>query len=317
MAKVVVARSPGEMEQLKSAWQTLHHAGAQTIFQSFEFNQLAAKIFAEREAACVIFVETENGMAIIPAAIARERVTLLGEEMFDYRDVLLAGDREALSLAWLKVFEIADVARLPFGMKGVPASSSGFDKNHFDRTFFANAPEVKCNAAPKSHPRLENRMRRLRAEGAEVKVYSGPNGAVVRNILKCKAVQREESLFCDAQRLEMVCAMAQISGERCEIFTIENGSCLVAALITFIDGACRRMYTIYYDKAWARYSPGVSLLHEVIKTSLNMGVNVDLMTGEQAYKMRFATDKKPLYTLGAVSLCSESRKEEEEVLTAA
>src|SRR5437763_1886935 len=125
------------MEQLEAAWQMLYREGEHTLFQSFEFNQLAAKVFADREAACVVFAETENGIAIIPAAIGRERATLQGEELFDYRDVLFAGDGEALLLAWTRLSEVEGLARLPFSVKGVRTASLERGAG-FDSTFFAN-----------------------------------------------------------------------------------------------------------------------------------------------------------------------------------
>ena len=97
----------------------------------------------------------------------------------------------------------------------------------------------------------------------------------------------------------MACAMAQISADQCEIFMLLKGATMVAALLTYLDQRCRRLYTTYYDRRWAKYSPGVSLLHHVIQSSLKSGLDIDLMTGEQPYKQRFATFSEPLYTLSS------------------
>lgn len=287
---------------MKSPWQELLRAGRYTIFQGFEWNQLAAWVFAAREAPCVVFAETEGGAALIPAAISRQHLTLLGEELFDYRDVLSTGDGEALSLAWKTLADMQTGDRT-FSVKGVRGSSFGFglqSRREFDTGFFANAPGVQAqDANAKSRSRLVRNIERMKAEGCSLKVSHGQDISLVRNIFQLKAAQDKSSLFQDPLRIEMACAMAQTSGDACEIFTLLNGATIIAALITFIDRRCRRLYATYYNPAWSRYSPGVSLLHHVIQRSLEAGMDVDLMTGEQPYKQRFATCKEPLYTLTA------------------
>ena len=303
MNRVIVARSAQEMERVKPAWDELQTAGKYTIFQSFKWNQLAARVFAARESPCVVFAETEGGAAIVPAAVTKRHLTLLGEEMFDYRDVISMGDGEALSLAWKTLAKIQPDSTLPFSVKGVRGSSFGFvlqSRRNFETGLFANAPAVlHCDAGSKPHPRLARNIERLRDEGCDLKVSSGDDVSLVRSIYQSKALQDNSSLFHDPLRIEMACAMAQISADQCEIFLLLKGATMVAALLTFVDQRCRRLYTIYYDRHWAKYSPGVSLLHHVIQSSLKSGLDIDLMTGEQPYKQRFATFNEPLYTLGS------------------
>ena len=62
------------------------------------------------------------------------------------------------------------------------------------------------------------------------------------------------------------------------------------------DNGC---YTIFYDRGWARFSPGTSLLFEVVRRSLEQGISVDLMTGEQPYKMRMAESTQDLFKVSA------------------
>src|SRR5438270_10056592 len=95
------------MDDIRSAWESLYREGEYTLFQSFAWNRLAAQIFAPREAPCVILAETSGGMAILPSAITGENSTLLGEELFDYRDILAVGDGEAAALAWKTLGEIS------------------------------------------------------------------------------------------------------------------------------------------------------------------------------------------------------------------
>jgi CelD/BcsL family acetyltransferase involved in cellulose biosynthesis len=86
-------------------------------------------------------------------------------------------------------------------------------------------------------------------------------------------------------------------GPACEIFTLEKQGLLIAGLVTFRDGPYRRFYTIYFNPAWARFSPGQALLYEATAQSLSEGLSCDYMTGEYAYKLRLANSSKRLLRL--------------------
>jgi CelD/BcsL family acetyltransferase involved in cellulose biosynthesis len=94
-------------------------------------------------------------------------------------------------------------------------------------------------------------------------------------------------------------AICREEGPRCQLFTLEHGHTIAAGLVTFRDQNCRRFYTTYYDHAWSRYSPGVTLLFEVARRSLEEGLDFDLMTGEQAYKSRITHSAEDLYQVKA------------------
>src|SRR4051812_42453027 len=98
MRRVLVANSVGEMSAFRSAWQELYRAGDHTIFQNYEWNEPAARLFADREKPLVVLAEDDSGIAIIPAAIniQQSELTLLGETLFDYRNVLWQGHRRVL-----------------------------------------------------------------------------------------------------------------------------------------------------------------------------------------------------------------------------
>jgi CelD/BcsL family acetyltransferase involved in cellulose biosynthesis len=116
---------------------------------------------------------------------------------------------------------------------------------------------------------------------------------LVRRMYELKALQESGSLFRDPLRIKAVVQMA--ANAVTEVFTIERERELVAAVLTFIDGDVCRFYGTYYNARWARYSPGVSLLYHVIQQAQARGLDFDLMTGEQPYKMRFASEVVPLY----------------------
>src|SRR5262249_21728615 len=121
MRRVVIANSPDEMRKLRPAWERLYDEGERTLFQRYEQNELAARFFADRELPFVVMAEDDSGVAIIPAAIhiEKRRLTLLGEELFDYRDVLWRGEESALDSAWSAVLPVAVERGLSFAMQSL------------------------------------------------------------------------------------------------------------------------------------------------------------------------------------------------------
>ena len=74
---------------------------------------------------------------------------------------------------------------------------------------------------------------------------------------------------------------------------------LVAALVTIRDVDARRLYTVYFDPAWSKFSPGTVLIYEVTARTLAEGLDCDYMTGEYGYKNRLATAMVPLLKVEA------------------
>ncbi len=92
MLKLETLRSAHELDRLKSRWKWLEGQCDCTLFQSYELNRLAAEWFAARESPNVVVAESDAGIAIIPAVRRERELGLIGETLFDYRDVLSAGD---------------------------------------------------------------------------------------------------------------------------------------------------------------------------------------------------------------------------------
>lgn len=273
------------------------------MFQSYRWNRMAADIFADREAPYFILAESDSGAAIVPAIINLESKTIgfAGERLFDYRDYLAVGDVHPLLRAWRHL-----------GKMNLPMSITAINRpdatiwNQLPRTLFSRAPqlmnhEISAENFAKSHPRAFSRLRRLERMGLRFEQYSG-SSAVVRQIYERRARQFDDGeLFRDPKRVEFMVATCREMDNACDVFTLEDGSTLVSALVTFRDGNFRRLYTTYYDREWARYSPGVGLMFEIACHSLEEGLNVDLMTGEQPYKVRIASNAQPLFRVNATS----------------
>jgi CelD/BcsL family acetyltransferase involved in cellulose biosynthesis len=303
LIRTKVARSAAELESLRSAWESLWSPEL-TLFQSYRWNEFAAKVFAAREEPYVVFAESDSGMAILPAAINLERkhICFLGETLFDYRDYLTCGAADVLQAAW----ETLKGLDLPIEVVAIRRPEariwSELPKSPYSGAPYLRAMSITPEEFSAMHTRKGSRLRRLFRMGVEFRVHSGDEAKLAEHIYQCKGRQGGAgSLFADDPRRAFMCAIAQREGPNCEIFTFEKGSNLIAALVAFRDGTYRRFYTTYYDRQWARYSPGIELLFEATRRSLQEQVDFDFMTGEQVYKMRLATAVKPLFKVEATA----------------
>lgn len=296
-----IARSVGEMDCLSQLWNEMLVVTPHSIFQRYAWNRLAARVFRDRLAPAVVAVESDSGAAIIPAAIHHKarRLELLGEALFDYRDVLHVGDPEVLRLAWERLAGL----ELPLSVISVEAPSAAVGWQQFPLVPYARAPQVRRDLIGEedfraAHSRLGRQFRRIQKMGAFLRVYSGGDSDLVRCLYARKSEQfasDTNNIFCDALRRDFMVAVAAAEEERCDIFTFETDDNLVAGLVTFREARWRRFYTICFDSGWACYSPGVVLIYEATARSLASGLSCDYMTGEHPYKMRFANSSRPLY----------------------
>lgn len=303
MSSVTVARSVAELEKLRAPWQRLYSSGKYTVFQDFDWNLLAARAFSGREEPCVVYAEVDGGVALIPACVSGRSLGLLGETLFDYRDVLAEGDLEALDLAWAKLAEVG----LPLSVTAVRNSAAYRRWSQLQPQPFCQAPavcpaDVSADAFRAQHTGIGRHVRRLQRAGGEVRGYPGTETAVVRRVLELKAEHAaEDNLLRDPARRDFLCAAAALHRGQCDVYTLEAGGSLAAGLLTFREADTRRFYTIVINPQWAGYSPGNGLLLEVTHAALAEGLTCDYMTGEQPYKLRFATRNVPLYHVEASS----------------
>jgi CelD/BcsL family acetyltransferase involved in cellulose biosynthesis len=302
--RITIATTPAEIERLRPTWERLYRPAEQTAFQSFELNALAARHFSDREAPYIVAAENGSSAALIPAAVraGTNEITLLGESLFDYRDVLHRGSPEALEAAW------AEVAKLKRPMSFIALRPESHPRwAMVPTTSFANAPcvrhqDIDCDEFRAAHNRLGMYYRRLIKRGAHFHSHTGKESNLVRTIYERKATQfpnEPNNIFLDPHRREFMVMACEAMGDRCEIFTLEHGTQLIAALVTLHDAEARRLYTIYFDPAWSKFSPGIVLIYEVTARTLNEGLDCDYMTGEYGYKNRLATAMVPLLKVEA------------------
>jgi CelD/BcsL family acetyltransferase involved in cellulose biosynthesis len=302
--RVSIYSSAWEFEKLRSRWESICIAGQATIFQDFDWNLLAAKIFAHREAPFVVCAEASYGIAIIPAVrrCSDGSLRLLGEELFDYRNFLHNGDELVLRAA------LSALAQTQGALEVVAVQESERKSvmEELDLLPFTVAPSVNCAETSaeqfaEMHNRLGRNFRRFRKLGFDFKTYHGDSSELLRDIYTWKTAQDSASLFHDPGRVEFIVQAARMAPQCCEIFALERGPRLAAALVTWRDGDFRRFYTGWFDPEYGKLSPAMTLIYEVTRQSLASGLNSDYMTGEQPYKLRLATSSMPLYRLHATS----------------
>ena len=296
LLRKVVARSPAELDILRPAWESLYRTCPKTLFQSFSWNGLAASSFSAREEPYVVLLESDAGAALIPGAIADHGFTLLGEALFDYRDVLAAGDPSLLRQAWQEVAAL----KLPIFFAALRGEERRRAWEEFAPHPFVSAPcvltrDISSEQLALAHTRIGSRWRKILRQGVEFRHEPNPSTELLQRIYQLKAAQLPANLFRDASRINFLAAAARLGEAPCDVYTLSQGSTLVAALVTFRDGNIRRFYTTYYDHSWAHFSPGIVLLFEATRLSLEEGLNCDYMTGEQPHKVRLATASVPLF----------------------
>jgi CelD/BcsL family acetyltransferase involved in cellulose biosynthesis len=300
--KITVCRSAEEILRLRPLWESLYASGNYTIFQNFDLNLLAAERFAEREEPYVICAESSNGVAIVPAVLRRRdgTIRLLGEELFDYRAFLHSGDDEVLRAA---LGALAELGR-PLEILALREPDRSGVTGELQVLPFVAAPGVSCaqisaEQFAAAHTRLARNLRRLERLGLELSRYDGASSQLLRSIYAGKTAQNSTSLFHDSTRIEFLISAAALMTDVFEIFTLENGPLMAAALVTLRDGDCRRFYTGWFAPEYEKHSPALALIYEITRQSLADGLDCDYMTGEQPYKMRLATGSVPLYRLRA------------------
>jgi CelD/BcsL family acetyltransferase involved in cellulose biosynthesis len=299
LIRIQTLKSAGEFESIRPLWQHLAGRTEATVFQQFHWNRLAAEIFDARERPHVIVATRDHHSVILPLVIRNNRTAaLLGESLFDYRDMLSTGDPE---LEFAALGE-ASKLRLPLEITALtPEAAQRW--NIFSLKPFCSAPRiVRANCSSErlveSHRRLGRHSRRLAARSAQLKHRDGSDREFIRDLYAKKSLQ-DGSLFTDSLRRDFMERVCQEEGNRCRIFTYETSTDIVAALLTLHSDHARLFYTTYFDTEWQAFSPGQVLLFQASVEVLRDNLDCDFLTGEYPYKMRLANHSIPLMRLEA------------------
>lgn len=303
MLTVQTLRSAHEMDRLKARWTWLQGQCEVTLFQSYELNRQAARWFAERETPHVIVAESDSGIAVIPAVRRERELGLIGETLFDYRDVLSAGDPNVLECAW---HELAREG-LPLEVTALRGEAPRERWQSLQPTPFCNAPTTRladgtAGQFTAAHHKSAKASRRLARQGLQLVRRDTGLRNIAQWIYRRKAEWRgpSENLFRSRRRQNFMLFIIRNELVNCTVWSYEDSvGEVAAALVTFRQGSTRHFYTIHYDPRWERFSPGQVMIFDVTRETLKEGLDVDFMTGEYSYKNRLATSLVPLYRVAA------------------
>lgn len=305
MLKIECLRSAHELDRLRPRWEWLEAQGEYTLFQRYELNRRAAEWFSERESPHVVVAESGTGMAIIPAVRRKREVALIGETLFDYRDVLSAGSDDALAGAW------QELARLGLSLE-VTALRGWQTYGRWESlgpTAFCNAPstrsrDLSAQAFVSAHHKSAKASRRLMREGLRLVRHESGLERLSEWVYRRKSEWsgEAENLFLDRRRQDFMLSIVNSDVVTSKIWSYEatDGE-VAAALVTLDRGNKRHFYTIHHDARWERFSPGQVMIFDVTRETLAEGMDVDFMTGEYPYKNRLATAMVPLFRVEATA----------------
>jgi CelD/BcsL family acetyltransferase involved in cellulose biosynthesis len=301
--KIETLRSAHELDRLRTRWTWLEQQCEGTLFQGYELNRWCAHWFASRETPHVIVAESDSGMAIIPAVRRERELGLIGETLFDYRDVLSAGDTRTLEQAWRELARVG----VPLEVTALRGAATRERWQSLGPTVFCNAPttrrvDITAQQFVSAHHKAAKASRRLAREGLRLIRRESGLQSIAEWVYRRKAEWRgaSENLFGDRLRQDLMLHIVCSNVLRCTVWSYETSTGdVAAALVTFRQGQIRHFYTIHHDPIWERLSPGQVMIFDVTRESLAEGLDVDFMTGEYPYKNRLATGMVPLYRVAS------------------
>ncbi len=303
MLNVETLRSAHELDQLKSRWKWLETQYESTLFQSYELNRIAAEWFSARESPNIVVAESDAGIAIIPAVRRERELGLIGETLFDYRDVLSAGDPGVLQFAWRELARLG----IPLQVTALRGREALARWHSLRPTEFCNAPTTRrCDLSAaefaQAHHKAAKASRRLLREGLRLVRRQQELRPIAEWVYRRKAEWsgKSKNLFLDKLRQDLMLHIVCSGVCNCTIWSYETrAGDIAAALVSFRHRQFRHFYTIHHDERWSRFSPGQVMIFDVTRESLAEGLDVDFMTGEYSYKNRLATAIVPLFKVAA------------------
>lgn len=306
-----------------------------SIFLTWEWTETWWGHFGAPYTSCLLFVERgEDLLAVLPLARRRvgpRRDGLFGRVLFlcgseevcpDHLDLLaapgVAPECLAAIIHYLRTTERAwDVVDL----SGV-AAGGNLDQHRglIKATFFvrssilAFAPYVTIDGTSAGHPQRSNakkrsnlnrRVRLLEQEGARYIVVSAPVAGRFMNEFfalhaRRAAAKKIRSTFAGDRLLAFHQEVLERTGTRGWHWNrqLRANDRMVAAIYGYLFSGRMSYYQIAIDPDWDRWSPGTLLIHLSLADAQGSGVReYDFLRGEEEYKERWATGKRPVLRL--------------------
>jgi CelD/BcsL family acetyltransferase involved in cellulose biosynthesis len=281
--------------------------------------------------------------AILPLASNRRRgVRMLewaAKDYADYADVLVAPEFDPILMPalWGHVwtagrFDIAYLNRLLPDAKARVLIGSGSDPKRL-RLYHRRDASLRVSGPwPTGDAWFQSHTKKTRQKYRRGLSYLGDRGATrsrlinpaepLAPILECvSALKRQlvkegatKTTLFDETSTTLACLVEILAAlGMLRIFVLECDGMIVAVAINFVQGDTMMAFVTAYDLDYRTGSPGVILMMDYIKWSIDHGLKaIDFLFGEEDFKRRFATERVSLESmvgartlLGATALAGE------------
>jgi CelD/BcsL family acetyltransferase involved in cellulose biosynthesis len=330
---ICIVRTRAELHNLESAWNDLFdRARCDNVFLTYEWLAAWADAFCPGSSLFIVAISTEtNGLiALAPLYISQSflggprRLGLLGDRFVgsDYLDFLV--DRECADAAMKCIREIIqsrhnewdyiEFADVDSETLVTAFQSSMQAAGYVTQTltgarcpFIALPPSAGAFLAGlpnKLRSNLKYYKRALQREGT-LKLIDVTNNIdpafaeLVRLHERRFTSQNETSAFLAPEVRALHKSLAAKLAERrlAHIFLLELNGKAIAALYGFSIRGRMLFYQSGFDPEYSRFGVGTLLLGEVITACIESGHReFDFLRGDEAYKYRWATGTRTLYT---------------------
>jgi CelD/BcsL family acetyltransferase involved in cellulose biosynthesis len=280
---------------LAAAWELAFQRAPGSVFQSFPLARRWIEIFG-REFEIEVW---SNGSALLPLARHEGGLRPLGEGLFDYVD-LIGPPADGSSSGWWE----------PPAWRQLQITGVRADSPHLafwrqwagEGEIFTAAPYRHANGAclDAEHRRAAARWRHAQAEGARLLRLDEPAARqhLLAWILERKAMRlsaQGAATVLGQAECRWLQRMVECEPQLSELWCLQLQERTIAGLLCWTHRKTRYAYTISHDPAFDPLSPGILLLFAVLRLTLEAGWCFDFLTGEQAFKQRFATHRESLW----------------------
>lgn len=315
-----------DLSPLAAVWARAAQPQPASCFQSFAFAQCWARIYGGQ--ARILVLHSAAPAWVLPFAVRQGALSMLGHGLFDYADVVGApavaeaaraqARGIAAKLLSFAGWEALDICAVPGDSPFVGfwrALAAAITAPGIEPVLarYSAAPRLDLRAQPgrpagaqpedldRRHSRAAARLRR-----AQRVSRLGPvrEPAARRQLLLWMLEQKERRLQSQGrsnvlQTAEAAWLEQMVMGdpETAELWAYAHAAAPVAGFLTFLAASVRYGYLLAFDPAQARQSPAIELLYFVLRQTAAEGRDFDFLTGEQAYKLRFANASRPLLRL--------------------
>lgn len=290
-------------------------AAPPTVFQRDDFALAWWRHFGAAREPLLVYVEDAGGRALVPLfAEHPEDATMtgvIGAGVFDQLDVRIDGAPDLGRVGRL----LREIVDGPLRVDATePTSALTALLTHaaprtVARTFSAmpvvRTAERTVDDLRRAHARGAYRNRRLRGRGAELREVE--DVAEAERVIAAAFALKRASLT-EGQRRWMIPdaryeawlrdVAARHLGGLVRVAVATVGGELAACVVYFATDAVWSCYFTVFDRRFARDSPGTALLWDVLERAVAAEVPfVNLLTGEQWYKLRWHDALRPLVSL--------------------